>query len=224
MTQQVQSDKPTSQVPVGSNIQQLYDQCQLLIKDTDYQYVTACDALAVCEQESVCSPIFEYEDPLFVVNIGAAYEGTKLPKQMIWEAVLIKKGPYSGKIAKFRYEPSYWDWAITQKCNSLQLMLQMSCSFGIAQQMMRWVTTPGKPDEWIAFIENFKADTQMQLRYLLEILDKLLKENDNNLAKAYCGYNSGNSHSEDIVVLSRAERVVNYRDRFKQQFGGIPNS
>jgi hypothetical protein len=213
-----QSAKPTSRAPVGSKVQQLYDECRELIKSANYQHVAVFDALAVCEQESGCNPVFEYEDPLFVVNIGAAYEGTKLPKQMIWEAVLIKKGPNQGRIAKFRFESAYWDWAQQQRYNSLQIMLLMSCSFGLGQQMMRWVA-PKVPDEANTFAENFKADTSIQLRYLLGNLDKLLAANDNNLAEAYAGYNSGDSHSKDLAVLARAENVVKLRDGFKQQFG-----
>src|ERR1700722_16078966 len=191
MTVMEVSAKPISLVPVGSNVQQYLNQCKELIKFAGYKSVTPEDAVAVCHQESNLNPIFSHDDPLFIQNIGAAYNESKLPRQMIWEAILIKKGPYSGQMSKFRFEPSYWDWAIKQRCNSLQLMLQMACSFGIAQQMMRWAVTPGKPEEWTAYVENFKADTGLQLKFLIAQLDKFLAGNEGDLFKAYKQYNSG---------------------------------
>lgn len=195
----------------------LYKQCEELIKVNEYKYVTAADAVAIAHQESSGVPVFHYEDPLFVANMGAAYEGSKLPKQMIWEAVLIKKGPFSGQISKFRFEPAYWEWSGTQRCNSLQLRLQMSCSFGLGQQMMRWIVPKGKPEDWTNFIENFKADTEMQLKYLLSNINKLLENNGNDLALAYAAYNSGNAHSKNLAVLARAQSVVSFRDTLAKE-------
>jgi len=213
--------KPIFLSPLQSK---LYEQAKELIKIADYKHVTPEDVIAVCEKESGCNPIFQHEDPLFIANMGAAYEGSKLPRQMIWEAILIKKGPYSGHMAKFRFEPAYWEWSGTQRCNSLQLRIQLSCSFGIGQQMMRWIIPHGKPDEWIAFIENFKADTGMQLKYLLSNLNKLLQKTGNDLDHAYRGYNSGDINSDNLAVLVRAENVVKARNKIREELNSMTSN
>lgn len=193
----------------------LINQLKGLINPTDYKCVTIADALAVCQQESDCIPVFKVDDPLFAVNLGTAVKTTGLPKTMIGEAITIRKGPYVGQMAKFRLEPSYWDWAQKQRLNSLQMMLMMSCSFGVGQQMMRWAVPAGQVETWTAFVENFKADTGLQLQYLLGNLKKLLDEAEGDLDRAYRGYNSGDINSQNLAVMARAANVVKLRNEIQ---------
>jgi hypothetical protein len=198
----------------------LYNQLKTLITSVEYKHVTPEDALAVCQVESQCDPIFRMGDPLFAANLDMVLKTTNLPRQMLGEAILIRKGPLIGQMAKFRFEPTYWTWAQKQKLNSVQLMLMMSCSFGLAQQMTRWIVGENRVEEWTSIVENFKADTGLQLRWLIGNLDKLLANNDNNLVLAYAAYNCGNPHTEDKTVLLRAENVSRIRDGIREQLTG----
>lgn len=182
-------------------------------------HIQPADVIAVCLQESTGDPVFHPSDPLYRDNINAAIKETTLPEALLLDALLIKSGPYKGQISKFRFEPSYWLWTKSQQLPSPTLRFLCSCSFGVGQQMMRWVLPPKKTD-WLPFIENFKGDVDVQVTYVMLKLRSLLIQTDGSLYKAYKAYNSGDPNSKDDAVTARALHVKKLRDIVEQQLKG----
>jgi hypothetical protein len=141
---------------------------------------------------------------------------TKLPELLLLQALLINEGPLKGRIAKFRLEPGYWEWSKTQNLPSPTDRFLASCSFGVGQQMMRWVL-PLETKKWPAVIENFKGSIDVQLSYLITNLRTLLINNNGSILKSYRAYNSGNPNSKDPVVIARALQVKSLKATIEQE-------
>jgi hypothetical protein len=182
-------------------------------------HIAAADVIAVCLQESGGQATFSPQESLYRDNMAAAVSWTTLPEELLLDALLIKQGPWSGQIAKFRFEPSYWQWAGQQKLPSPTDRFLCSCSFGVGQQMMKWVL-PQRVQDWPVFIDNFKSTLDIQLTYLMINLRTLLINNGGSLNKAYRAYNSGNPNSKDPDVIKRALHVVKLRDIVVKQLRG----
>lgn len=182
-------------------------------------HIGPADIIAVALQESGGCPVFAPKDDLYRANMDAAMKETTLPEALLLDALIIKSGLYQGQIAKFRFEPGYWAWSKTQGLPSPTLRFLCSCSFGIGQQMIRWVL-PADKNSWPVFIENFKSDTDIQITYLLLKLRTLMIENNGSLRIAYKAYNSGNPQSRDDAVIARALHVAKLRDIVEQQLKG----
>lgn len=197
----------------------LYEKVKTMLPPGKYNYVSPAAVIAVCLQESGGVPTFNSSDALFHQNLQAAASVTTLPPTMILDYVKIQEGPLAGQIAKFRFEPGYWVWAGSQGLPSINLRFLCSCSFGVGQQMMRWVL-PQNKDRWEGFVENFKGSLNTQLTYVIETLERLLGETEGDLFKAYKAYNSGTATSVDIQVMRRATRVVELRDKVQEQLQG----
>jgi Mac 1 len=184
-----------------------------------YTYATAPAVIAVCMNESGGVPTFNRTEILFQQNMGVAVQTTTLPKQLLEDALKIDDGPLVGQIAKFRFEPGYWDWTKNLGLPSVTLRFLCSCSFGVGQMMMRWILPPDKT-KWEAFIERYKGDVNFQLNYVIETLERWLADSEGDLFKAYKAYNSGKADSTDPAVIQRATHVVALRAEIQHKLQG----
>jgi hypothetical protein len=176
----------------------------------------AASVIAVCVQESKCCPTFSVSDPLYQANLKAAADYTKLPPLLIQEAAMIKQGPLRGFLGKFRFEPGYWAWSGEHQLPSATDRFLVSCSWGVGQQMMRWVV-PSAVDTWPEWVEEFKGSVSLQVDQVIHELGRLLVETNGDLLRAYKGYNSGNISCKDIAVMTRALRVIQFKDIVEKQ-------
>ncbi len=182
-------------------------------------YTTPAVMIAVFLQESEGSPTFTPLDDLYKANMAAATKYTTLPELMLMDALLIKSGPLAKSIAKFRFEPSYWAWSGGHQLSSPTERFLASCSFGVGQQMMRWVLPP-KTSDWLSYIENFKGNVDLQITTAIDKISDLMRVTNGDLFEAYKGYNSGNIKTADPAVIDRALNVVRLRDMVQKQLAG----
>jgi len=185
----------------------------------EYKILPPSAVIAVCIQESKGVPTFNEKDELYALNLDAAAKGTKLPPSLLRDAMKIKQGPLTGAVAKFRFEPSYWEWSGKHGLSSPTERFLCSCSIGIGQQMMRWVL-PADEKEWLPFIENFKGNVDTQLSFCIKEMHRLMVATKGDLFRAYKGYNSGNIDSKNADVVRRALRVVNLASIVDKQLKG----
>jgi hypothetical protein len=118
-----------------------------------------------------------------------------------------------GKMAKFRFEPGYW-----KKFPALSKIDRFlySSSWGCVQFMGPNISK--NPDRaGIEYIKRFMADVDLQLLHGAGMVDDLLKKSHGDVNLAYRGYNSGNIHSTDPAVISRANNVQKHLREILEQ-------
>lgn len=191
------------------------------------KHVTPAILLAVVMQESHGMPYFVDTKPgsIFAANIyDAQYPPiwkddkiigratTGLRESEIRQAITIPEvlGKWRppramvGKMAKFRFEHSYW-----KRHGHLDKMerFRMSSSWGLVQFMGPNITKGMDRDDADYFIQKFAADVPLQLLYGAGMLDDLLIAAEGNVDHAYRAYNSGNPESKNAKVIARAKGV-----------------
>jgi len=123
------------------------------------------------------------------VIIPAEIDGWRVPKELV------------GKVAKFRFEYSYW-----KRYGSLPKVerFRMSSSWGLVQFMGPNVVKGAKDPD--LFIQRFAADLPLQLLYAAGMIDDLLGP-AGDVERMYRAYNSGNPDSKNSKVVARAVAV-----------------
>lgn len=163
------------------------------------KHVTLPIILAVIDKESSGIPIFNASDPLFGMNIsmGVSWidkEGKQfwsgMTRRAIKDAVVIASGPLKGNWAKFRFERGYWDeWAKHQDAPIEEKFL-MACSFGLGQQMIKFVVEKLPPEKRRAAIYAFMGDVNQQIQWVIGNLEGLMARTT-DLQLALTMYNAG---------------------------------
>ncbi len=161
------------------------------IEQRSRRYATWADVLAVAEHESGGVAIFNPTDRQFRDNLAAAAKITGLTKEQIIKAATINNGALKGKIAKFRCEPGYWSWAKTLPAFTPEEKFLLSCSFGVGQQMTRWLVAKTPKPEWISLIHNFMGNVSLQMLWIAGQLDALMVDTKGDKTLAFARYNGG---------------------------------
>lgn len=188
---------------------------QTVIQTHQWSLLTEPILLSVLEQESGVDPFFEKSDNQYKQNMRVASGALGMTETQVSKLITTS----SGKIAKFRLEPS---WFFSRKTEHLpkEKRFYYCSSVGMGQIMgfnlLNKTPTHQYASTWLEFASNPIAQikrTAQDFDALLvkakldpKIKDKSLK---NLVFKAYVGYNAGNIHSTNKDAQKRAQEVVN---------------
>lgn len=196
-----------------------------IIAQRPRKHVRVSDVLAVIDKESGGVPIFRGTEILFKQNLQAASNITHLTTDQIRQAMTIQDGPYKGMISKFRCEPGYWLWA-KRYANAIKKpedLILLSCSFGLGQQMSRWLVTGTPVHEWAATVRKFMGSVSLQIAYCVGNIDSLLVQSNGNRALAFTRYNAGGSATEKNPAYKTYGLVVEAKaKRFEEELKNEP--
>jgi hypothetical protein len=120
-----------------------------------------------------------------------------------------------GKIAKFRFEPTYWE-----KYSHLvpETRFIFSCSWGLPQFMGSNISKV-LDDIGALYIKRWRADIALQLETASTFIDELLEQSKGDVNRMYRGYNSGDINSTSPEVIYRADAVEKSDHVYQLQLG-----
>lgn len=156
--------------------------------------VTLADLLAVMQSETGRDGWFCAWCGPFKANLKVVTDNYKIT-EADWTATIRGiDGQAKGLIPKFRLEPSYMGWA-KQAHDGIVFspiqQAQLSCSWGLGQQMARWYLASYDSREWMPRLVQFRESPELQIRQLISALEVLLTHAHGNRELAYTRYNAG---------------------------------
>ena len=189
--------------------------CKKAVAAKPRKHVTTSDVVAVAMQESHGVPTFTPWDVQFKLNLRTAVRVTGMSEADIRKLIIIPadvngwKTPaiMVDKFAKFRLEPSYW--GVNRELENADRFYK-SCSWGLGQLM-------GVHLSDTAHIRRFMADVSDQALWIAGMIDSLMTASDGSLFRAYKGYNSGNTESQNKDVIARANSVCIFKNQVEAQ-------
>jgi hypothetical protein len=183
--------------PFMPRIASLAEGCILQRKLT---LVTVDDVLPVIWKESMGIEWFNPScgcDPLFKANMAALNHATGISQSDWLRAIQVKTGPNRGAIPKFRFEPSYWQWAQVTAPRAKMFgasAAMLACSWGVGQKMARWYLANEPEHAWFAQLELFNSDVRLQVDAVAKDMEYLLRISAGYRPLAFSRYNAGPTH------------------------------
>lgn len=224
----------TTQIPE----QALVMLAKKVVAATTPKHVTPAILLAVIMQES--SGVAFFFDTgfgsLFKMNIFGAMKYRKKKADGTFEIIytglregqirtMATIGPTVGKyivnklivgnIAKFRFEPAYWERFAHLP---IETRFIFSCSWGLPQFMGPNINRV-LDETGAEYIKQWRADLSMQLTSAVHFIDNLLEHSHGDVNKMYRGYNSGDINSANPDVIYRANAVEKAANLYQIQIG-----
>lgn len=194
----------------GGPPDEIVEKARRAVRSKPRKYVRLSDLLAVVERESHYVSYFNQTDHLYRANLRAATQISGQTEADINAAMHISKGPNSGRIEKFRCEPSMWNKVKNAKWH-LSTKLMASCSFGLGQKLMYYYVDRSAGEEGIIRqLESFKESEDVQLLQCADDIEFWFRKANGNREKGLSGYNSGSvEHVTEYgrAVAARAEEM-----------------
>jgi len=185
------------------------------IKAKPRHFITKEILHSVLVQESELCSTFERSDEQYRLNMSTAIKMTGKTEAEILKLVTLQ----TGKIAKFRLEPSYFNKEDFKKL-TFETRFYLSISTGLAQKMGALLV--GKSyNNAKSIIMGFAGNEPLQVLYAAGDMEagmqraylspSVTKKDIKSLTfYAYCAYNGGPSNmiTKDQKILKRAQEVV----------------
>lgn len=186
--------------------------------------VTLADILSISQSETGRDPWFCSWCGPFTSNLKVVIDNYRIT-EADWTATIRGiDGEARGLLPKFRLEPSYMAWA-KQPHNGIVFspiqQAQLACSWGVGQQMARWLLYPYDSREWIPRLVEFRQSVNLQVRQLISVFEPLLIHAHGNRELAYTRYNAG---PNTALISKYGQDTFEWYKRFSLQLskeGGV---